>query len=235
MENTSICVVDDDPAVCRLVATVLGREGAEVTVTGNVKEFRNAALQRKFDIVILDLRLPDGDGLSVASEIRAATDSGIVMLTGKSSTIDTIVGLEMGADDYVSKPFEIRELVARVKSVLRRRKDGAPSALAENVQIGAWTLTPTARRLSRTGFADQTLTNREFAALQCLLDNRGRVSSREQLSKSVYGYEKAPDDRSVDLLIMKLRKKVEEDPSDPRVITTVRSAGYLMAEQNSSQ
>ncbi len=231
MENPhSILVVDDDPRLCRLVSRQLSREGYRVRTGGSGKEMRRLLAEERPDLVILDLMLPDEDGFTLARELRAGSNIGIVMLTGKTDTVDKIVGLEIGADDYVTKPFDERELLARVRSVLRRISDDAAQKQhgGSIARFAGWTMDLAAYELRSPAGEQIHLTNHEFQLLSALVTHGHRVLSRDTILELVAGRDWDPEDRSVDVLVGKLRKKLESDPHDPKLIKTVRGAGYIL-------
>jgi two-component system phosphate regulon response regulator OmpR len=231
MENPhSILIVDDDPRICRLVARHLSREGYSVRTASSGEEMRRRIAEEQPQLVILDLMLPDEDGFSLAREIRAESNVGIVMLTGKTDTVDKIVGLEIGADDYVTKPFDERELVARVRSVLRRMNDDA----SEKKRGGSiacfegWTLDLKGYDLTSPDGEPVHLTSHEFQLLSALVTHTHCVLTRDTILDLVSGRDWDPDDRSIDVLVGKLRKKIEADPHNPKLIKTIRGAGYKL-------
>ena len=231
MENRqSILIVDDDPRICRLVARYLKREGYSVRTASSGTEMRSRIAEEPPHLVILDLMLPDEDGFSLAREIRAKSNVGIVMLTAKNDTVDKIVGLEIGADDYITKPFDERELIARVRSVLRRMRDDASKK--ENIgsiaHFEGWELDLAGYNLTSPGGEPVHLTNHEFQLLSALVTRNHRVLTRDTILDLVSGRDWDPDDRSVDVLVGKLRKKIEADPHDPKLIKTIRGAGYKL-------
>jgi DNA-binding response OmpR family regulator len=174
--------------------------------------------------------LPDEDGFTLARELRAGSNIGIVMLTGKTDTVDKIVGLEIGADDYVTKPFDERELLARVRSVLRRISDDAAQKQhgGSIARFAGWTMDLAAYELTSPAGEQIHLTNHEFQLLSALVRHGHRVLSRDAILELVAGRDWDPEDRSVDVLVGKLRKKLESDPRDPKLIKTVRGAGYIL-------
>ncbi len=231
MENPhSILVVDDDPRLCRLVSRQLSREGYRVRTGGSGEEMRRLLAEERPDLVILDLMLPDEDGFTLARELRAGSNIGIVMLTGKTDTVDKIVGLEIGADDYVTKPFDERELLARVRSVLRRISDDAAQEHHSGsiARFAGWTMDLAAYELMSPAGEQIHLTSHEFQLLSALVTHGHRVLSRDTILELVAGRDWDPEDRSVDVLVGKLRKKLESDPHDPKLIKTVRGAGYIL-------
>jgi len=230
----SILIVDDDPRICRLVTRYLKGEGYDVESAGDGDEMRAAMSRGKIDLVIMDLLLPGQDGLSLTAELRAKSNVGIIMLTGKGETVDRIVGLEVGADDYLAKPFDTRELLARVRSVLRRTGSLAeapaqPDDAHTVLRFGNWSLDLDAHELMSTDGERVALTTAEFRLLSGLAQNAKRVLNRDQLLDLVADREWAPFDRSIDVLVGKLRRKIEEDPKNPLTIKTVRGIGYMFA------
>ncbi|MGH2687970.1 MAG: winged helix-turn-helix domain-containing protein, partial [Actinomycetota bacterium] len=215
-------LVEDDRDVADVVELLLQRAGFTVTVARDGTSGLHEAMGGRHELVLLDVLLPDLDGFQVCRELRRVTDVPIVMLTARSGTSDVVAGLELGADDYVVKPFEGPELLARVRAVLRRR---APSRDDQAVGVGPFRLDPDAFKAWKDG-EELALTATEFRLLHELLRNRGRVLTRDALLRSVWGYEYAGDTRLVDTAILRLRDKVEDDPSAPRHITTVRGVGY---------
>lgn len=217
-----ILVVDDEPAIQELLRHNLTREGYEVEVAADGHAALAAA--GRADLIILDLMLPGLDGLTVCREIRRRSDVPILMLTARAEDTDKIVGLEVGADDYVTKPFNVRELVARVRAILRRaRRDEGPPT--QRLQVGDIALDLEARQ-AYVGAREVNLSPTEFRLLEVLMENRGRVLSRDQLLDRVWGADYAGDPRVVDVYIRYLREKLEPDPSHPTYIETVRGAGY---------
>ena len=223
----NILIVDDDERVRRLLARYLTREGYGVREAGSGEEMRSRLDAMRPDLVILDLGLPDENGLNLARELRSGSDIPIIMVTGKSDTVDKIVGLELGADDYVTKPFDERELLARVRTVLRRaaaRSESAPDA--SSARFEGWTLDLVAHELVAPSGKQVHLTSNQFQVLACLVTHANRVLSRGEILELVAGRDWTPMDRSIDVLIGKLRRKVEPDPSSPTLIKTIRGVGY---------
>jgi two-component system phosphate regulon response regulator OmpR len=236
-----LLVVDDDASVRAMLREYLGDHGYAVAEAGSGAEMREQIERELPDVVLLDLRLPGEDGLSLARWLRENVDVGIVMVTASGDVIDRVVGLELGADDYVAKPFDPRELLARVKSVLRRLQARPPAGAAE---APASTATPVRRRFGRCevdldsrrmfeiGGGEVTITAMEFDLLRVFLANPNRVLSRDQLLMHTRNREWEPFDRSIDIRIGRLRRKVEPDPSaEPRCIRTVRNAGYMFVPE----
>ena len=230
-----ILVVDDDPRICKLLVRYLTGEGYAVATAADGAEARQVLQAQPHDLVLLDLQLPGEDGLTIARELRATSDIAIIMITGKGDVFDKVVGLEVGADDYVTKPFHLREVLARIKSVLRRsaapataeREAAAPPC--ETVRFDRWRLELDTRRLLGPGGAEQPLTAAEFNLLTAFLRNPQRVLSRDQLLDMVAGRNWEPFDRSIDTQVRRLRRKIERAPERPELIKTVRGAGYVFA------
>ena len=227
--HAQILVVDDDERICRLLKRYLMREGYGVSTAANAAEMRQRVSGEMPDLVILDLNLPDADGFTLARELRSRSEVGIIMLTGKSDSVDRVVGLELGADDYVTKPFDERELLARVRSVLRRAGQSRAPASDEDgsiVRFAGWHLDLTAHELTSPKNEMVHLTSYEFQLLSMFVERPNRVLTRDQILDLVTGRDWDPFDRSIDIRIGKLRKKLEEDPKNPRLIKTIRGAGY---------
>ncbi len=216
-----VLVVDDDPALAEMLTIVLRNEGFEplVCATGDraLAEFR----EFRPDVVLLDLMLPGKDGIDVCREIRAESGVPIVMLTAKSDTVDVVVGLESGADDYVVKPFKPKELVARIRARVRRHDDAGP----EKLTIGDLDIDVAGHQVKRDG-TQIALTPLEFDLLVCLARKPWQVFTREVLLEQVWGYRHAADTRLVNVHVQRLRSKVEHDPENPQVVVTVRGVGY---------
>ncbi|MDX1433556.1 MAG: response regulator transcription factor [Gammaproteobacteria bacterium] len=224
-----ILIVDDDERLRRVLSRYLAREGYSVREAADGDEMRTRLAGDRPDLVILDLMLPDEDGLSLARELRAQSSIAIIMLTGKTDIIDRIVGLELGADDYVTKPFDERELLARVRTVLRRTSKGIGSeqpAAGSSAKFAGWRLDFVAHELTSPSGEPVHLTSSQFQLLASLVARPNRVMSREEILGLVSGRDWTPMDRSIDVLIGKLRKKIEPDPKSPTLIKTIRGIGY---------
>jgi DNA-binding response OmpR family regulator len=224
-------VVDDEPEIRGWIADGLGREGYAVDPCANGRELDAALSAGPVDLILLDVILPGEDGLSIARRLRAAGTIPIIMLTGRDTIIDRIVGLEIGADDYLAKPFDLRELRARIRAVLRRSRPGTSSATEQDprgpIAFGKASFDPDTRCL-RDGCGELiALTPTECAMLELFARNSNVVLSRERLLDPQPGLGPEALDRSIDIRIARLRKKVEIDPSKPTVIRTVRNAGYI--------
>jgi two-component system, OmpR family, response regulator len=225
-----VLVVEDDPAVRALIAEYLGGHGYEIREAADGAAMRAAIAQSVPDVVLLDLNLRGENGLALARWLREHHACGIIMVTAASDVVDRIVGLEIGADDYVAKPFDPRELVARVRSVVRRLHAGAPAAAASagsTVAVGALRLDVAGHRLFAAGGEEVPVTAMEFDLLRVFTEHPNRVLSRDQLLTLTRHREWEPFDRSIDIRIAKLRRKIEPDPERPRFIKTVRNAGYM--------
>ncbi|WP_425053199.1 response regulator [Psychromarinibacter sp. S121] len=224
----SLLIVEDDPEIRRLVAGMLRGEGFEVAEAADAAAMDAALAKTRPDLVILDLMLPGEDGLSICRRLRAGGGIAILMLTARGEDIDKIVGLEMGADDYLSKPFNPRELLARIRALLRRSADGADGAARRRLAFGGFVADLDARRLEQAGAAVD-LTAAEFDLLVCFLQRPGRVLSRDQLLDWVHGRETGVFDRSIDMAVSRLRRKLGDDAGGQaeRLIATIRNGGYL--------
>jgi DNA-binding response OmpR family regulator len=234
MANASvqILVVDDEAEVRALLRKCLEREGFAVLEAKNGAEMRAVIDEQPISLITLDLTLGGEDGLDLARELRAKRNVPIIMISGKGDTIDRVVGLELGADDYISKPFQLREVLARVRAVLRRY--GAAEAPAvhagsahERYAFQDLVLDVTGRELGREGAKPQDLTTAEFNLLEIFVKRPHRVLSRDNIMDLLKGHEWSPVDRSIDALIGRLRKKIEPDPDRPHLIKTVRGIGYV--------
>ncbi len=227
-----ILVVDDDREIRDLLARFLRRHGFRVETAADGKAMFAALAAGRFDLVVLDLMLPGEDGLSLCRRVRAGSDLPIVMLTAIGEDTDRIVGLEMGADDYLAKPFNPRELLARIRAVLRRAPEvrrGADADRSRKLEFHGWTLDTGRRSLHAHDGALVDLTGGEFDLLLALVEHPGRVLNRDQLLDLTRGREAGPFDRSVDVQVSRLRRKIEDDPKQPALIKTVRGGGYVFA------
>jgi DNA-binding response OmpR family regulator len=234
-EAGRVLIVDDDASVRTMLAEYLGAHGFTVALAADSKGMHEALVRERPDVVLLDLRLGGEDGLSLARYLREHVDPGIIMVTGAGQVVDRIVGLEVGADDYVTKPFDPRELLARIKSVLRRtqsRRDAAaapptsPSPSA-SVSFGTCRLDLRSHQLYGPGESPIPLTSMEFDLLRVFAENPGRALSRDKLLTLTRNREWEPYDRSIDIRVARLRRKIEPDPEHPMLIRTVRGVGYI--------
>ena len=227
-----VLIVDDDASIREMLAEYFGSHGF-VTAEAEDGTTMRAAIERATpDVVLLDLRLPREDGLSLARYLRERYDVGIIMVTGSGEVVDRIVGLEVGADDYVTKPFDPRELLARVKSVLRRTQarpasEPASGAAAPRVRFGRCRLDLAAHQLFDDADHEIPITTMEFDLLKVFAEHPGKALSRDRILTLTRNREWDPYDRSIDIRIARLRRKVEADPENPQVIRTVRGVGYM--------
>jgi two-component system phosphate regulon response regulator OmpR len=229
--KTKVLVVDDDARLRDLLNRYLGEQGYNVRTVSNSTEMNRQLARERYDLMILDLMLPGEDGLSICRRLRGANeDMPIIMLTAKGDEVDRIVGLEVGADDYLPKPFNPRELVARMQAVLRRRPPpappGAPSAETQIAEFGEFHLNLATRTLTKDG-EEVPLTTGEFALLKVLVQHPRVPLSRDKLMELARGREFGAFDRSIDVQISRLRRLVEPDPSKPAYIQTVWGFGYV--------
>jgi DNA-binding response OmpR family regulator len=233
--TTHLAVLDDEPEITQLIARYLGAQGS----------FRVSQLHRGADLmalmrsdppalVLLDLGLPGEDGFAIARQLREHHRAGLVIVSGRGEAIDKVVGLEVGADDYVTKPFDLRELLARIKAVLRRLEaaappPAAPAAAAEGFRVAGWRIEVAARRVTDAAGREVALTGGEFDLLVTFCRHPARVLSRDFLLDATRGREAGPFDRTIDVQVGRLRRKLEADPEHPAIIKSVRGAGYLLA------
>jgi two-component system phosphate regulon response regulator OmpR len=236
--KTRILVVDDDARLRDLLNRYLAEQGYTVRTVANAAEMNRLLARERYDLMILDLMLPGEDGLSICRRLRGSNEMmPIIMLTAKGDDVDRIVGLEVGADDYLAKPFNPRELVARIQAVLRRRPaaapPGAPSAEAQMVEFGDFRLNLATRALDRKG-EDVPLTTGEFALLKVLVQHPRVPLSRDKLMELARGREFGAFDRSIDVQVSRLRRLVEPDPAKPLFIQTVWGFGYVFIPDGKS-
>ncbi|HQR53367.1 MAG TPA: response regulator [Burkholderiales bacterium] len=233
MEKTpQVLVVDDDAEIRALLAEYLGRNGYGVHGVADGRAMREALSARHIDLVILDLMLPGEDGLTLCRDIRARSDLPVIMLTARGEETDRIVGIEMGADDYLPKPFNPRELLARMKSVLRRARylgDVSPAAGARRLRFAGWTLDTSTRNLIAPDGVVVSLSGAEYRLLGVLLARPDHVFSRDELMELTQRRGIDPYDRSIDVQVSRLRRRLRDDGKDPVIIKTVRSEGYVLA------
>ena len=228
-----ILIVDDHPDIREMVQTYLEVEGFRVSTASDGEVMRRVMAQAPVDLVLLDLILPGEDGLTLARKLRQESNVGIIILTGRGETVDRIIGLEMGADDYLPKPFHLRELLARVKSVLRRAsaRDQAPADRPANARFNGWHLDLTARELISPRGEAVRLTTGEFDLLAAFVSHANQVLSRDRLLDLARNREAGPFDRTIDVQVGRLRRKLEDDAHQPSLIKTVRGSGYIFTAQ----
>lgn len=234
LQPTHLAVLDDEADITQLLGGYLETHGYRVTQLHSGAALMGLMAQDPPALVLLDLGLPGEDGFAIARELRAHWHCGLVIVTGRGDAVDKVVGLEVGADDYVTKPFDLRELLARVKAVLRRVAP-APAAIAAPpptacrslLRFAGWELDTAARRLAAADGNEVVLTAGEFDLLLALVDHPGRVLSRDFLLSRTRGRDGGPFDRTIDVQVGRLRRKLESDPDHPQLIKSVRGAGYL--------
>jgi len=236
MENTDhVLIVDDDRGIRELIAAYLEKNGMRVSLAANGRQMRAALEQGAPDLIVLDLMLPGEDGLVLCRELRASKFRAVpvLMLTARDEEADRIVGLEMGADDYLPKPFAVRELIARIRAVLRRTRMLPPGMeVSESVQMlgfGDWRLDTVARHLLDENGTMVALSGAEYRLLRVFLDHPQRVLTRDQLLNLTQGRQADPFDRSIDLLVSRLRQRLRDVAREPRYIKTLRSEGYVFS------
>lgn len=223
-----LLVVDDDGDIRELFRTYLSGMGYVVLEAADAATLREVLTARPVDLILLDQRLPDADGLALARELRSASDVGIIIITGYGQPVDRIVGLELGADDYVAKPVDLRELLARIRSVLRRRTP-RPQGVDEALLFEGWALDPASRSLTAPDGRTVDLTSGEFDLLMAFVRQPNRVLTRDELMNALHHRDAGPYDRAIDVQVGRLRRKIEADPTRPELIKSVRGAGYLFA------
>ncbi len=227
-----LLIVDDEAEVTTLLARYFGAQGFHVITACDGVQMRRELAERRIDLILLDLGLPGEDGLAITRYLREQWRGPVVIVTGRGEAVDRIVGLELGADDYVTKPFDLRELLARVRSVLRRSRsvrpggEDAPSTAA-GFSFDRYILDIRTHTLSGGDSHRIDLTSGEFALLRVLVEHPNQVLTRDQLMTHVHGREAGPFDRAIDVQIGRLRRKIEPDPADPQLIKSVRGTGYL--------
>jgi two-component system phosphate regulon response regulator OmpR len=229
MSNAHIVVVDDEEDLRTVVARYLLKHGFDVSQADGGTQLRAILAERTVDLVVLDINMPGEDGLSLARYLRGQGPVGIVMLTGNSDPVDRVIGLEIGADDYVAKPFDMRELLARVRAVLRRaeRAEAPPATMGHEVRVGRCIFNMEQRRLYAAHGTQVPLTSLETDLLHIFVSNPNKVLSRDDLLDLRGDPEAEPFSRSIDTRVGRLRKKVEVDPASPQTIRTVHGQGYV--------
>ena len=235
-----LAVLDDEVEITRMLGNYLGSQGFRVTQVHSGRMLFDVLASDPPALVLLDLGLPGEDGFSIARQLREHWRCGLVIVSGRDAAVDKVVGLEVGADDYVTKPFDLRELLARVKAVLRRLSPDTPSTTTpaqnqrEVLRFAGWSLDFAARRLTNPAGTEVALTAGEFELLSALARHPGRVLSRDFLLEQTRGREAGPYERTVDVQIGRLRRKIEDDAEAPQIIKSVRGAGYLFVPAVSS-
>ncbi len=232
-QATSILVVDDDPDIRLLLRECFALEGYTVIEAANGEEMRAHLKTTPINLITLDLALEGEDGLTLAREVRSQCDVPIIMVTGKGDMVDRVVGLEVGADDYITKPFHLREVLARVRSVLRRYKPaGEQPAVSQTplnhrkYSFASWTLDLTSRQLIDEGGTERNLTTAEFNLLELFITRPHHTLSRDAIMEQLKGHDWSPLDRSIDTLVGRLRRKIETAQTSPKLIKTIRGIGY---------
>lgn len=228
--NPNILVVEDDRETRTLIAKYLRNNACNVTAVGDGREMSRAMADHRVDLIILDVMLPGEDGLSLCRKVRAQSLTPIIMLTARGEDVDRIVGLEMGADDYLPKPFNPRELLARINAVLRRQAAAQAASSVEGASTLAfegWRIDLRLRELRNPEGARVAMTSAEFDLLRTFCERPGRVLSRDSLLDLTQGRNTGSFERSIDVLVSRIRRKIEPNPADPTLIKTVRSGGYL--------
>jgi two-component system OmpR family response regulator len=225
-----VLVVDDDGEIRKLLGEYLQRNGFRVSLANDGRDMRRALEQTRPDIVVLDVMLPGDSGLALCRDLRAGSNLPVIMLTARAEEVDRIVGLEMGADDYLAKPFSPRELLARIKTILRRTR-GVPLAHGNTrrVRFAGWTLDCAARQLVAPDGVVVPLSGAEFRLLSVFVEHPNRVLDRNQLMDLTVGRDGTPLDRSIDVQVSRLRVRLRDDAREPPIIKTVRSEGYVLA------
>jgi two-component system OmpR family response regulator len=228
-----ILIVDDHREIRDLVSRALTKEGFRVSTAADGRAMRKALSDSRVDLILLDLMLPGEDGLSLCRALRAESNIAIIMLTAKGDEVDRVIGLEMGADDYLPKPFGSRELIARIRAVLRRSHERAANAASgeqpKRYRFDRWTLDTSARELLRDDGVTVPLSTGEYDLLIALVERPQRMLSRDQLLDLARGRAATGLDRSIDTQVSRLRRKLEREPGDPKIIKTVWGGGYTFA------
>ena len=227
-----VLIVDDDAEIATLLSRYLGGSGFRTSTAADGAQLRRLLAESSIDLILLDLGLPDEDGLSLLRHLQNHWRGPVIVVSGRGESVDRVVGLELGADDYVTKPFDLRELLARVRSVLRRaRPEPAADATAagSGFRFDGLRLDPATRRLTDRESHDLVITTGEFELLQAMLERPNQVLTRDQLMNCMHGRDAGPFDRSIDVQIGRLRRKIERDAAQPRLIQSVRGAGYMLA------
>ena len=230
--NTKILVVDDDELTRQVLSSYFENEGYNVLCAATAEDAEELLTVESVDLILLDIRMPGKDGLTLTRELRVTSEIGIILVTGSQDEVDRLIGLECGADEYVTKPFNPREILARAKNLIRRVRLCQQAKLQVNGDyilkaFDRWKLNPIRRQLIDEQHSIVQLTEGEFQLLKCLMDHVGKIMSRDQILDQIRNREWVPTDRTVDVLIGRLRRKLADDSAAPRLILTVHGAGYL--------
>ena len=227
-----LLIVEDEDDIVALIERYFRNNGFRVTAARDGAVMREALARQVIDVVLLDIGLPQEDGLELCRYLRSQWNGAIVMVTGRGDSVDRVVGLELGADDYVTKPFELRELLARVRSVLRRVRAPQPAALSgTSIEFSGFVLDLRRRALADPAGIEVALTTGEFDLLKVLVEHADRVLTRDQIMGYLHGRDAGPFDRSIDVQVGRLRRKLETDPSRPQLIKSIRGSGYIFTSQ----
>lgn len=226
-----ILIVDDDADIRDLLADYLGGQGWHISTAEDGNAMQQTLENTAIDLVVLDLSLPGTDGLTLCRQLRANSGIPVIILTARSTPLDRILGLEMGADDYLCKPFEPRELLARIRNVLRRHESSSGNSQAQRLNFSGWTLDLASHQLQNKEGVLVMLSSNEFRLLKVFLERPNRALSRDQLLGLTQGRDADPLDRSIDLAISRLRQKLGDDARSPQLLKTLRNEGYLLAAQ----
>ncbi|WP_230983052.1 response regulator [Inquilinus limosus] len=226
-----VLLVEDDLEISRMLQGVLAESGFTVSAVANAGEMDAVLRLVPVDLVVLDIMLPGEDGLSICRRLRAASAIPIIMVTARGDAVDRIVGLEIGADDYLPKPFDSRELVARIRALLRRVQGGRDAGRARSLRFAGWRIDPASRQLHDPDGVQVAMTSVEFDLLAALCRHPGQVLSRDQLIELTHSGLASPVQRSIDVHVSRIRQKIEPDPDNPRFIKTVRLGGYMFTER----
>lgn len=232
LTETKILVVDDDELTRQVLSSYFENEGYDVLCAATAEEAEEILALGTVDLILLDIRMPGKDGLTLTRELRVSNEIGIILVTGSQDEVDRLIGLECGADEYVTKPFNPREILARAKNLIRRVRLCQQAKAADNGDyilkaFDRWKLNPVRRQLTDEQQVTVQLTEGEFQLLKCLMDHVGQIMSRDQILDQIRNREWVPTDRTVDVLIGRLRRKLGDDSAAPRLILTVHGAGYL--------
>lgn len=228
-DRPRILVVDDDPGIVQLLSRYLGGHGFQVSSAADGAQLRASMNAAPTDLILLDLGLPDEDGLSLLRYLQSNWSVPVIVVSGRGESVERVVGLELGADDYVTKPFDFRELLARIRTVLRRAlaRPAETPVVTDRLEFDGLKLDLSARQLIDRNGIEIPMTTSEFELLQTFLERPRQVLTRDQLMNSLHGRDAGPFDRAIDVQIGRLRRKIEADPASPRLIKSVRGAGYL--------